>query len=228
MTQTTVRPPRQSTPRLCRSPSVIVPSSRRSATTTRRSSSWRTRSSGRTSGRWPAGWRRSRKSVTTSSTGWPSTRSWWCVPATNEIKAYQNACRHRATQLALGCGTFRGGQIVCPFHGWRWNLDGTPSGLYGKEGFDPHTLDPEDLKLIECQVATWAGCVFINMDQDAPPFMDAIQPVPEFLDPLLIAEYAGRLVESGEAERQLEGGHRGLHGGLAPDVHPPAGRHGRR
>src|SRR2546427_577277 len=31
------------------------------------------------------------------------------------IKAFYNACRHRATQLAVGCGTFRGGQIVCPF-----------------------------------------------------------------------------------------------------------------
>ena len=106
----------------------------------------------------------------------------------NEIKAYQNACRHRATQLAVGCGTFRGGQIVCPFHGWRWNLDGTPSGLYGKSGFDPTSLDPEELKLIECQVDTWAGCVFINMDQSAPPLMQALSPVPEFLDPLKIAD----------------------------------------
>src|SRR5262245_35405375 len=40
------------------------------------------------------------------------------------IKAFENACRHRATQLAVGSGRF-GGQIVCPFHGWRWNLDGT-------------------------------------------------------------------------------------------------------
>src|SRR5437879_6391003 len=65
----------------------------------------------------------------------------------DDIKAYQNACRHRATQLAVGCGTFRGGQIVCPFHGWRWNIDGTPVlPLYGQEGFEPRCMDPEDLK----------------------------------------------------------------------------------
>jgi len=52
-----------------------------------------------------------------------------------QIKGYYNACRHRATQLALGCGSFRGGQIVCPFHGWRWNIDGSPSFIYGAEGF---------------------------------------------------------------------------------------------
>src|SRR6266545_1810724 len=35
----------------------------------------------------------------------------------DDIKAYQNACRHRATELATGCGNFMGGNIVCPFHG---------------------------------------------------------------------------------------------------------------
>ncbi|GGM97926.1 aromatic ring-hydroxylating oxygenase subunit alpha [Streptomyces fuscichromogenes] len=106
----------------------------------------------------------------------------------DEVKAYQNACRHRATQLALGCGTFGGGQIVCPFHGWRWSIDGAPSGLYGKEGFDPHVMDPEELRLIECQVGTWAGCVFINMDQSAPPLQDALRPLPVHLDPLRVAD----------------------------------------
>jgi len=104
---------------------------------------------------------------------------------TNEIKAYQNACRHRATQLAVGCGTFRGGQIVCPFHGWSWKLDGSPClPLYGQDGFEPRTMDPEDLRLIECQVGTWANCVFINMDRSAPPLIEALDPMPQHLDPL--------------------------------------------
>jgi phenylpropionate dioxygenase-like ring-hydroxylating dioxygenase large terminal subunit len=104
----------------------------------------------------------------------------------NQIKAYQNACRHRATQLAVGCGTFRGGQIVCPFHGWRWNLDGTPSGLYGKEGFDERSMREDDLKLVECQVGTWANCVFINLDRNAPPLEEFLQPMPSLLDPLRV------------------------------------------
>src|SRR3954452_761824 len=41
------------------------------------------------------------------------------------VKALHNACRHRATQLAKGAGRLPGGQIVCPFHGWRWNADGS-------------------------------------------------------------------------------------------------------
>src|ERR1700749_4602980 len=46
------------------------------------------------------------------------------------VKAYFNACRHRATGLGTGTGSFHGGQIVCPYHGWRWNLDGSSSYVY--------------------------------------------------------------------------------------------------
>jgi phenylpropionate dioxygenase-like ring-hydroxylating dioxygenase large terminal subunit len=107
----------------------------------------------------------------------------------DEVKAYQNQCRHRGTQLAQGCGTFRGGQIVCPFHAWRWNLDGSPAlPMYGSEGFEDRVLDPDDLRLVECQVGTWAGCVFINMDRSARPLLEVLQPVPQFLDPLRIGE----------------------------------------
>jgi phenylpropionate dioxygenase-like ring-hydroxylating dioxygenase large terminal subunit len=45
-------------------------------------------------------------------------------------------------------------------------------------------MDPEDLKLIECQVGTWANCVFINMDRNAPPLMKALDPVASVLDAL--------------------------------------------
>ena len=60
--------------------------------------------------------------------------------ADRSIKAFHNACRHRATQLANGSGRLGGGQIVCPFHGWRWNLDGTNSLVYGQEAFAPECV----------------------------------------------------------------------------------------
>jgi phenylpropionate dioxygenase-like ring-hydroxylating dioxygenase large terminal subunit len=108
--------------------------------------------------------------------------------SSTEIKAYHNACRHRATQLGSGCGTFRGGQIVCPFHGWRWSLDGSPAiPLYGHEGFEGRAMDPDDLKLRECLVDTWANCVFINMDRNARPLLEALDPIPSMIDPLNVS-----------------------------------------
>jgi phenylpropionate dioxygenase-like ring-hydroxylating dioxygenase large terminal subunit len=98
------------------------------------------------------------------------------------IKAFHNACRHRATELAKGSGRFPGGQVVCPFHGWRWNLDGSNSFVFKASAFDPRCLSPDDLRLRECLVDTWAGHVWINMDPDAPPLLEALSPVTELLD----------------------------------------------
>ena len=51
------------------------------------------------------------------------------------IKAYYNACRHRGTRLA--CGRGRVGSFICPFHGWRWNLDGSVKLVLDREEFVP-------------------------------------------------------------------------------------------
>ncbi len=98
------------------------------------------------------------------------------------IKALHNACRHRATELGKGCGRFPGNQIVCPFHGWRWKTDGSISHVFGREGFDPATIDPSDINLREAQCQTWAGMVWINMDLDAPPLMEALFPAANILE----------------------------------------------
>jgi phenylpropionate dioxygenase-like ring-hydroxylating dioxygenase large terminal subunit len=100
------------------------------------------------------------------------------------VKAFHNTCRHRGTQLCKGAGRLMGGQIVCPFHGWRWNLDGSSSFVYGAQGFDPDSLDADDIRLQECLVDTWGACVWINMDRSAPPLREALSPVAHYLDPV--------------------------------------------
>jgi phenylpropionate dioxygenase-like ring-hydroxylating dioxygenase large terminal subunit len=97
------------------------------------------------------------------------------------VKAFHNACRHRATQLCNGSGRLPGGQFVCPFHGWRWNLDGSNSFVYGADGFSPESLRPDDIRLRECLVELWGACVWINMDLDARPLRAALAPA---IDPL--------------------------------------------
>lgn len=99
-------------------------------------------------------------------------------------KAFENACRHRATQLAVGTGRFGGGEIVCPFHGWRWNLDGSNSFVFHEEQFAAECMDPDDLALRECLVEIWGGCVWINMDRNARPLREALSPAAQLLDGL--------------------------------------------
>jgi phenylpropionate dioxygenase-like ring-hydroxylating dioxygenase large terminal subunit len=100
------------------------------------------------------------------------------------IRAYNNVCRHRGTELAKGAGSFRGGQIACPFHGWRWNLDGTNSFVYGAEGFASDVAAPADLCLPQAKIGTWGACVWVNLDPLARPLLEALEPMPSLLDPL--------------------------------------------
>lgn len=97
----------------------------------------------------------------------------------DSIRAYHNACRHRGTRLARGRG--RVGSLICPFHGWRWNLDGSIRLVLDREEFVPRSDD--DLGLVRVRTEQWGGFVFINMDPDAMPLLDYLSPVPEFFEP---------------------------------------------
>jgi len=99
------------------------------------------------------------------------------------VKGFYNACRHRGTALACGTGTFRGGQVVCPFHGWRWNLDGSNSYVYTKQGFRPDTVEPAEVDLPEVQVGERYGFIWVNFDPDAIPFEEHFRGVERALDP---------------------------------------------
>lgn len=95
------------------------------------------------------------------------------------ISAYFNACRHRGTRLAKGRG--RVGSIICPFHGWRWNLDGSIRLVLDREEFVPRS--DEHLGLARVRTETWGGFVFINMDPNAAPLLDYLDPIPRIFEP---------------------------------------------
>ncbi len=98
------------------------------------------------------------------------------------VRSFYNACRHRATQLCKGSGRLPGGQISCPFHGWRWNLDGSTSRLYGREGFAEEVMQPQDIRLQECRTEIWGACAWINMDPNARPLREALSPGAQILE----------------------------------------------
>jgi len=107
----------------------------------------------------------------------------------HSIKAFFNVCPHRATQIAKGAGTLAGGQLTCPFHGWRWNSDGSSSLIYGRQGFAPECMKPEEIALRECKVEVWGDSVWINLDANAGPLADAIQPAAAQLEGVAVENW---------------------------------------
>lgn len=99
------------------------------------------------------------------------------------VKAFHNACRHRGVPVVQAShGNSKSQGFICPFHGWRWNIDGDNTFVYGKHMFSEQQLDAEDLKLTPCRVELWGGCAFINFDNDAPSLHDCIGPVADHLE----------------------------------------------
>lgn len=98
------------------------------------------------------------------------------------VKAYDNACRHRGVQLVEGHGNCKTQGFICPFHGWRWNMEGKNTFVYGRHLFDEDQLEEAELTLRPCRVETWAGCAWINFDENAPSVRESFGPVAERLD----------------------------------------------
>jgi phenylpropionate dioxygenase-like ring-hydroxylating dioxygenase large terminal subunit len=98
----------------------------------------------------------------------------------DEIRAYFNSCLHRGTRIKTGCGTAR--ELQCRFHSWRWHLDGSIKSVCDPHSFEPDAITPDALRLPECQVGTWAGFVFINLDPNAEPLREFLGSLPEHMD----------------------------------------------
>ncbi len=83
-----------------------------------------------------------------------------------ELRAFHNACRHRgAALLAEGAGSC-GGEIVCPYHGWRYASDGRLVLAPRFGAALPGELLPGGL--LEARVDSWRGLIFVCIDREGP------------------------------------------------------------
>ncbi len=99
----------------------------------------------------------------------------------NQVRVFQNTCRHRGMILVDEPGHLRGA-IRCPYHSWCYDLKGrlitTPH--VGGPGVNVHeNIEREKLGLVEIRSHVWRDVIFINIDGHAPAF----------------EEYAGSLIE---------------------------------
>jgi len=104
------------------------------------------------------------------------------------VKGFHNFCPHRGTSLADGPGHFQNGRIICPFHGWRWDLEGSNTLILEPQEFRDGKLQASDVQLRACAVEVFAGFVFVHFDRNPPSFDDYIAPVRELLEDLAIGE----------------------------------------
>ncbi len=95
----------------------------------------------------------------------------------SSLKAFINACPHRGMQLQSSETRSSARVIRCPFHGWTFAADGRLLQIPCQWDF-PHT-DEKSHALDEVRIETWAGFVFVNLDQDAAPLASYLEVLPE-------------------------------------------------
>ena len=90
--------------------------------------------------------------------------------APGEISAVYNACQHRGNRITrLEQGSVA--KIVCPYHGWTYDLDGTLADVPDSERFR-QGLPCAELSLKPVRSEVWGGMVWVNMDPDAMSLAD--------------------------------------------------------
>ena len=85
-----------------------------------------------------------------------------------ELRAFYNVCKHRGHELLVGEG--RKNRIVCPYHAWCYNLDGSLKAARRSEHLK--NFNTSDIHLEQVRVEVFCHLVFVNLDVDATPMSE--------------------------------------------------------
>ncbi len=98
-----------------------------------------------------------------------------------KIGAFYNSCQHRGNRIVSEeQGSIN--KIACPYHGWTYSLEGKLEKVPDKERFNLK-LPCEEKNLKKVKVNSWAGMVWINMDQNCISFDNFIGLIKQRLAP---------------------------------------------
>ncbi len=109
-----------------------------------------------------------------------------------EVRAFHNLCRHRGSRVVAETSGNCKSAIVCPFHGWAYNLDGTLRGASQPASLPK--LDPVAMGLKPLDMDIWSGFVFVRFKPGPQP------PVSE-----VMARFAPELAQYGLADMVPDG-----------------------
>jgi phenylpropionate dioxygenase-like ring-hydroxylating dioxygenase large terminal subunit len=89
------------------------------------------------------------------------------------VAAFFNVCRHRAARLVDGVGNCPG-RIVCPYHAWTYELDGSLTAIPQRKEFAQFSADRYGLKALETEV--YRGFVFVRLQPGLPSVAEMFAP----------------------------------------------------
>jgi len=105
--------------------------------------------------------------------------------SSGELRALSNVCRHRMSTMLEGTGNKRA--IVCPYHGWSYNLDGT---LRAAPAMDLNSgFCAADYKLPQIRCEEWLGWIMVTLNEDAASVNAQLAEVEALIDDFQMETY---------------------------------------
>ena len=92
-----------------------------------------------------------------------------------EIKAFHNVCRHRAHILLEDGQGKCPGKVVCPYHGWTYNLDGARTAMGHPKSFPAHDAEHFGLSPIDTEI--YGGFIFIRFRAEGAGVAERMAPI---------------------------------------------------
>jgi choline monooxygenase len=93
------------------------------------------------------------------------------------VRAFSNVCRHRMSVLLDGRG--QTSAIVCPYHAWSYNLDGSLRAAPHMERTTGFCKD--SYRLPELRTETWLGWIYVTLDPDVAPVAQRLAQLTELI-----------------------------------------------
>ncbi|MEM9530848.1 MAG: aromatic ring-hydroxylating dioxygenase subunit alpha [Pseudomonadota bacterium] len=94
----------------------------------------------------------------------------------DRFRAFYNTCAHRGAPLVQDTEGRRK-LLVCPYHGWSYDLAGNLKAVRDPRDFPNLDLGCYRLREVSCD--TFGPWIFVNLDPAAPPLGEALAPFPD-------------------------------------------------
>lgn len=108
-----------------------------------------------------------------------------------QLRALSNVCLHRMSTILEGSGNTRA--LVCPYHAWTYNLDGS---LRGAPAMGLNTeFCKEQYKLPQVRCQEWLGWVFVTLSAETPDVADQLAEVEEMIGGFDMTNYSQTFFE---------------------------------
>jgi len=90
-----------------------------------------------------------------------------------KLRAFTNVCRHRGSRLLDGASG-SASLIVCPYHAWTYNLDGSLRGIPLRETYG--AIDTARLGLAAVELELHQGFIFVRLKTGGPSVAEMMTP----------------------------------------------------